>query len=297
MNKMFNKLWNKIKGENTAGMSAKPMNQRELLDYWLPFLAKIREIELVWLEGSLANSDRDNPASDINIRFAIADASYDKLWESNRKKIFKPLGNVLPIERFSVVTEHGILIEFFAYKTSEVIGKEIFEWEFLLNRLPEGQPNFISAPGWEPNVKWSHNDKVAFSDVLDVSTTQLLRRLSLASTPFYYEDAHSAHRTLEVLKTSLLRILYYREGVRPYARANHLEQVLSPEALEQYEYVQFQKHEYAFDHSAIARATLRTFNMLIKNVKDMYEQAGMEAPDKWIQIAYQKAEKELNKFI
>ena len=287
----------KIHNENADGISSKAVKQRALLDYWLPFLTEMQEIELVWLEGSMVNAERENPGSDIDIRFAIADTCYDELWGLNGEKIFAPLGEVLPLERNSFITEQGILIEFSAHKTSEVIGKKVFEWEFLINRLPKGQPGFISPPGWLAHEKWPYNDKVTLSDFIDSTTKLLMRRLSVASTPFYYEEAHSAQRSLDALKLSLLNVQYYRHGVRPYMRANHLQQIFTPEALAQYEYIQFQKNENSFDHSAIAKATLRTFDVLIKNLKEMYEQAGIEAPDKWIQVLYQKTEEELQKFI
>ena len=288
----------KIINEKTGWKSLTAERQRTLLEHWIPFLAEIQEIELVWLEGSLASSDRETPGSDIDINFAIADSSYEDLWEFNREKIFAPLGELFPIKTFSVVTEQGVLIEFSAYKTSEVIDKEVFEWEFLINRLLEGQPNFKSPPHWgPPQLKWPYDDQVTIDAFLDVATTELLRRLSIASTPFYYKEPHSAHCALEMLKTSLLHVLYYRNGIQPFVRASHLPRVLGPEALEDYRYVQFQEHEHAFGHSAIAKAMLRTFNMLIKNIKALHEKAGTEAPDRWIQILYQKAEAELGKFI
>ena len=49
--------------------------QTTLLDHWLPTLQAIPEIDVIWLEGSLA-ADRANPGSDIDIRFGIADAAY-----------------------------------------------------------------------------------------------------------------------------------------------------------------------------------------------------------------------------
>ena len=288
----------KIEDENAAGVSRKAVIQRELLNNWLPSLAEMQEIELVWLEGSLVNSVRENPGSDIDIKFAIADSCYEQLWELNREKIFAPLGEVFPIESYSVLTEPGVLIEFAAYKTSEVIDKEVFECEILLNRLPKGQPNFKLQPDFGiPHLKWPYDDKVTINDFLGSATLQLLRRLSRASTPFYNKQPHSAHVALELLKTSFLHVLYFKNGVRPFVRAKHLYQALGPEDLEQYEYVQFQKGEYSFDHSAIAKATLRTFNMLIKNIKALHEEAGIKAPDRWIQVLFDKAEAEIQEFV
>ena len=53
--------------------------QWELIRRWLAELKEIPALDVVWLEGSLADG-RGTPYSDIDIRFAIADEEYEQLW-------------------------------------------------------------------------------------------------------------------------------------------------------------------------------------------------------------------------
>jgi hypothetical protein len=62
--------------------------QRRILDRWLASLCQLSAVELVWLTGSLAAAD-DAPGADIDMRFAIADAEYDRLWKGERRCSWK----------------------------------------------------------------------------------------------------------------------------------------------------------------------------------------------------------------
>jgi len=287
----------KINNNELVGKHFKVERQRELLNSWLPHLKQVPGMELIWLEGSLVDPNRENPGSDIDIHFAIADDVYEEVWESNREQVFLPLGEVLLLSPFRVITEHGILVEFDGHKTSDVIGKEVFKQEFLLNRLPEGQPNFHYREDWgRASVKWPYSDKIAVEKFAELSTLELLRRLSTAATPFYKDEPFSALMCLDLLRSNLVHILYYRKGVKPFMRTKHLDQVFCSDMLKQYEYVQFRQDENPLEFSSIAKATLRTFEMLIKNARALHEQAGLQAPDKWLDLLDRKITTQLQEF-
>lgn len=275
----------------------KAKRQRQLLAHWLPHLSKIQEIDLVWIEGSIASQKRENPGSDIDIRFAIQDHAFDDLWDSNRKKVFEPLGEIYILGPFRIVTERGILIESEAFKTSKVTGRTIFEWEILLNRLPEGQPNF-KQKDMKSTTKWPHPQEINLESISEVSK-DILRRLSTASTPFYSSEPHSALFELHLLRLRVINILYWRSGITPFMRAKHLEQVFSEDFFKDYEYIQFKEDEYSLDFGSIAKATLRTFQQLKKHTEEIYDQVGSisDYPEKWFQLLYRQLETELQPFI
>jgi len=281
--------------QSSTNQELKAEKQRALLDFWLPHLREFREIDLIWIEGSLVEPERENPGSDIDIRFAIKDEAYDELWDSNRHKIFESLGDCYPLAPFRIVTEVGVLIEFDAYRTSEVLNLELYEWEFLLNRLPDGQPNFRSSLT-TGSSKWPYPQETNEQFVL-VHTQEVLRTLSIAATPFYKPTSHAALFALDLLKMNLAHFLYWRAGVKPFRRFKHIHSIFTPELLADYEYVQFKGGEYSLDLGVIARATLKTFEMLIKYLKEMHKDIDKEFPERWLNILYKKLEVELEPFI
>ncbi len=83
-----------------------------MLSQWLESLASLPAVEAVWLEGSLAR-EQANPASDIDLRIALADSAYPKLWETDRGPLLRGLGEYLLLENTFVraLTTEGIIIE------------------------------------------------------------------------------------------------------------------------------------------------------------------------------------------
>lgn len=273
----------------------KANKQRDLLDTWIAYLSEFPAVEVVWVEGSMATPEKENPGSDIDIRFAIDDKQFYQLWDCDRAKLFEPLGPLYRLAPFRVVTESGILIEFEAHRTSEVINKKVYEWKILLNRLEDGKPGFsyLDTP---PKVKWPFPHTVD-EKFLNVYTTEIMRLLSAAATPFYHKTPHSALFALDILRSNLNRVLYIRSGVKPFARFKHLGEVLCDEYMADYAYAQFLSGEDAFGFDAIARSTLRCFEMLIKHNKALYEQLELEHPEQWFNNLYCKLADELSLFI
>ena len=120
--------------------TASTVRQWELFRGWLDRLKEIPSVDLVWLEGSLADG-RGNPYSDIDIRFAIADGEYEQLWGSGRthsngdaglpeltqapSKLLTGLGEILLLETTDFVralTADGLLVEAAALPTSHTDG-------------------------------------------------------------------------------------------------------------------------------------------------------------------------------
>lgn len=271
--------------------------QRKLLDIWIKALTDIPQIKLIWIEGSMVNVERENPGSDIDIRFAIEDEAFDELWDSNRHLVFEALGDVLPLAPFRIVTEGGILIEFDACKVSELENKSLYEWEVLLDRLPEGQLNFIKETTVGPEA-WPHPQEIRIEAIRDL-TADVLRRLTTASTPFFYTTAHSALFELQLLRHKVMYVLYWRSGMKPFMRAKHLNEVLTPEFFADYEYIQFRDNEHSLQHSAVAKATLRTYETLEKHCKALYQHMNCldEYPKKWFTLLNRQLHTELQPFV
>jgi len=76
-------------------ISKLPESQQTVLKRWLSSLETIPEVDLIWLEGSLVDPARANPGSDIDLRVAVADDAYDRLWESTREPLTAGIGEHL----------------------------------------------------------------------------------------------------------------------------------------------------------------------------------------------------------
>ncbi len=98
--------------DQAAVLPLAPEVHRAVLARWLESLIQLPEVEAVWLEGSMARGQA-NPASDIDVRIALADAAYTELWENERIAVLQGLGEYLLLEtRFvRALTIEGIIVE------------------------------------------------------------------------------------------------------------------------------------------------------------------------------------------
>src|SRR5438094_433068 len=122
--------------------------QHRLVERWVASLAQLPAVQVIWLEGSLVD-DRANPWSDIDLRVAVTDEGYAQLWETDRAPLLAGLGEYLLLWNkgfVRAVTAEGIIIELAVRKVSELASKELYEWKFLLSRLPTGPPQFHQLP-------------------------------------------------------------------------------------------------------------------------------------------------------
>jgi len=278
---------------NAEGKPYRAQKQRALLAKWLPHLEAIPEIDLIWIEGSMTIPERENPGSDIDIRFGIKDDAYEELWNTNRIQFFQPLGEVLPLAPFRIVSQEGILIEFEAYPTSDCHGKPVFMPEFLLNRLPEGQPGFAGLTRIA-NEYWPHKHAVNLENVGSF-TIDVLRRMPTAATPFFSEKPHSASFELHLLRTKLMQMLYWRAGIQPFMRAKHLEQIFPDAYFDDYAQGEFLAEENAMDMTAIGAATLRNYALLLEHCEALFSeiQRQQDYPAQWASRIYNKLSKEI----
>ena len=124
-----------------------------MLARWLESLIQLPNVEAVWLEGSMARGQA-NPASDIDVRIALADAAYTELWEINPSAVLHGLGAYLLLEtRFvRALTIEGIIVELWAHRTSELPSLKPYEWMSLLWRVSDAIPR-SGAPRRAPPQK------------------------------------------------------------------------------------------------------------------------------------------------
>src|SRR5262249_34116543 len=130
--------------------------QRQLLERWVAALKQIPAVEVIWLEGSLVD-DRANPWSDIDLRIALADQEYERLWVLDRARLLEGLGAHLLLWTAGcvrAVTTEGIIVELGARKSSELASLELYEWKILFHQLPAGPPAFRRLPERSTAETW-----------------------------------------------------------------------------------------------------------------------------------------------
>src|SRR5690242_19581421 len=109
--------------------------QRIILANWLASLQQLSEVLVVWLEGSLVDEQRTNPGADIDVRLAIQDDAYERLWTTDKRQVLAGLGPILRLidaDWVRALTEDGLIVEIAAYRASELSGLQLSEWEILL---------------------------------------------------------------------------------------------------------------------------------------------------------------------
>ncbi|OBP13480.1 hypothetical protein A5320_18190 [Rheinheimera sp. SA_1] len=271
---------------NNQSRIYKAQRQRELLQHWLRELQTITAIDLIWIEGSVANPLRENAGSDIDIRFALQDSEFDRLWDSQRELFFAPLGETYSLTPFRRATRSGILIEAEAYKTSQLAALRVYDWEILFSRQPDLLSPFIAETS-TGGQKWPN--KVPLNlEMVHKSCHEMMRALCIASTPFFNQNPASAILELEIARANVMQLMYWLCGVSAFARSKHLEQVLAADDIEDYLYTQLRPGESPFDLAAVARATLRCYEVQIRLIQALYQHIGQPQlyPQQWVQSLY-----------
>ena len=275
-----------------------PEKHGVVLDRWLNSLTAIPEIDVIWLEGSLTDPSRTTPGADIDMRFGIADEAYEALWMGERSRILEGLGEHLSLHRgdFRFLTAEGVVVDVMASKTSELDGKELYDWKILFNRLTDGRPTFRKIPNASPAEVWPHPEPLTTDSVKDL-TNLFLHWLGTASTPFYAREVQSARFSLELLRTELMKLLFRRSGVWFFKRYKHLSEVLSDEFLEDLEYVHVQTGDRPRDLGTVAEETLRTFEMAGKHLREMSLEVGGGFEPEWYDRLLDQVREELAPFL
>jgi hypothetical protein len=274
-----------------------PEKQRAVLDRWLRSLTKIPEVDVIWLEGSLTDPLRATLGADMDMRFGIADEAFEELWMAERGRLLEGLGEhrSLHCGSFRFLTVEGVVVEVMASKTSELDGKELFDWRILFSRLPDGRPAFKKIPDAAPAQVWPHPEPLTVASVREL-TNLFLHWLATASTPFYSKEVQSAQFSLGLLRTELMKLLFRRCGVWFFKRYKHLSEVLPEEFLADLEYVHT-RSEATHDLGEIAEETLRTFEMAGKHLSGMSRQVGGGFEPEWYDRLLAQVREDLAPFV
>ncbi len=272
--------------------TAATASQWSLIRRWLNTLKQIPELDVVWLEGSLAVG-RGNPSSDIDIRFGIADSAYEQLWEVNRTPLLEGLGEYLLLEtRFvRALTVDGLIVEASAHKTSQLNTLERYEWEILWNQLPNNQPNFKKLPERSPAETWPMREELTV-DVVRYLTNTYLLLLANSPAPLYNGEFHSARFQLDDMRTELIKVMYQRLGLAYAKRYKHFSEIFPAEWLADLDRTYMQSEADPLDRIAMAEAYIHLFDVLGKHLQALSNKAGGGFEPEWYaRLHHQVSEK------
>ncbi|MEZ4711852.1 MAG: hypothetical protein R3A44_32000 [Caldilineaceae bacterium] len=244
--------------------------QQQVLDRWLPSLERLAEIEVVWLEGSLVTPERVNPGSDIDIRLGIVDEAYEALWVDDRTRVLAGLGETLHLfgtdwERLLTAKE-GMIVEIAARPTSQLDGLGLYEWKFLLNRLPEGRPTFQKLPALPPAETWPEREELTTAKIWQWTEINMTT-MANCPAPFYNGEFQSAKFALDEMRSGLIRLMYRRIGLSFAKRFKHFSEILPPAFQSDLAYTYLAAGADPLDPATLAAATLRTFEMYGKHLQ------------------------------
>ena len=272
--------------------------QWALIRRWLAHLKEIPAVDVVWLEGSLADG-RGNPYSDIDIRLAIADEEYERLWTrptqvagdpSSPEKAEGPsallagLEDCLLLETAFIraLTADGLLVEAGAIPTSQIDGLELYEWEILFSRLPEGAPAFRQAPKLPPAQAWPATDPLTPEYVWQRAKFLMLMMLHSPAV-FHQEELHSVLYTLDLARGDLLKLMWRRAGIRIGKRAKYMSEIFAEDWLTPL------NDTYPCTPtvlSSLAAPLLRIYELQALHLKALADEAGGGFPIAWYERHY-----------
>ena len=258
--------------------------QRSILEQWLVSLKEIPEVEVVWLEGSLLYEERCNIGSDIDVRLGIADEAYEALWLKDRTQILAGLGETLHLfgtdwERL-LTKDDGIVVEVAARRSSELDRLALVEWEFVLNRLPDGQPRFTKLDPKSAAETWPDREELTQAKVWQLTEMSMTNMANCPAT-FFNGELQSAKFIVDESRMQLLRLLFRRTGLAFPKRYKHFSDILPPESLADLHYTYQEQSADPLDPKALAEALLRTLDMYGKHLQALSDQAGGGFEPEW----------------
>jgi hypothetical protein len=268
--------------------------QHRLLQQWVTSLSQRSEVEVIWLEGSLAD-DRANPWSDIDLRLGIADSAYEQLWDKESVSLLEGLGEHLVLWSAGfvrAVTAEGVVVELGAVRSSELAAQELYEWKFLLNRRAGAPPTFKKLPERSTAETWPA-PAVLVEDVHQHTNT-MIHLMATAPSDFYNGEVCAAAYTLDYLRNVLFRIMYQRLGIRFSKRAKELSQIFPADFLTDLQGTYTREGESALDLTAIAAAQIRTFGALGKHLHGWSDQTGGGFEPVWYQRLFERLKDDLH---
>ncbi len=283
--------------------------QWSLIRSWLADLKKIPALDLVWLEGSLADG-RGSPYSDIDIRFAIADEKFEQLWQKPLRKanaesnpftasgpveLLAGLGEYLLLETTFVraLTSDGLLVEAGAIPTSQAGEQELYEWEILLSRLPVGAPPFRKASILPPHEVWPEKEPLTPTSVWQRAKFLLLMMLHTPAV-FHNGELHSVLTALDLARNDLLKLMWRRAGLSFGKRAKHMSEIFPEAWLTALEYT------YPTDPTvlpALAAPLLRIYAIQAEHLSELSTAAGGGFPVDWFERQFAWLTRELDNIL
>lgn len=270
---------------------------RDLLGHWLKSLANVSGVDLVWLEGSLVDNPKPNPAADIDIRFGIADGLFDRLWTEVPEELLSGLGDYLPLNgNWRLLTATGIVVEIMAFRLSDLDGKEVNEWEILYSREPERAPSFRKMPARHPCETWPHPEKLDREKVEEL-TKMFLHYGATAPAPLHSGEMQAARFSLELIRAELMKLLFRRAGVWFFKRYKHLSEVLPAEFLADLDGTYYQSGSSPLDPRTVAMETIKTLEKVGKHLRAMSDQVGGGFEPEWYEMMLSSVREQLHPFV
>ncbi len=283
--------------------------QWALIRRWLADLKEIPAVDVVWLEGSLVDG-RGNPYSDIDIRFAIADEEYEQLWTRPTRfavdasspdlaqgpsTLLAGLGNYLLLETAFVraLTADGLLVEAGAIPTSQTDGLELYEWEILFSRLPQGAPAFRQAPNLPPAQAWPETEPLTPAYVWQRTKFLLLMMLHTPAV-FHIKELHSVLYTLDLARGDLLKLMWRRSGLRKGKRAKHMSEIFPADWLTALNDTYPRKPTVL---SSLVAPLVRIYELQAEHLQALADEAGGGFPFTWYERHYTWLRRELGRVI
>ena len=273
--------------------------QRLLLGRWLEHLQQIPEVMVVWLEGSLVDERRANPGADIDVRLALSDEAYARLWQADKQQILAGLGPILRLidaDWMRALTVEGIVVEIAVYRASELDNLQLSEWEILFNRLPAGKVLFRQRPPMSPAETWPEQQPLT-TEVVWRKTEVALVVMANSPGPFYNGEWHSAKFALDDGRSELIKLMYRRVGIYYAKRYKHLSEVLPPDYLADLEYTYQETGQAPLAPRSLAAATLRLFAMTGKHLQALSDQAGGGFAPEWYWRLHSQTEERLRPWL
>lgn len=270
---------------------------RALIDRWAGALSRFPEVDAVWLEGSLVDG-RAAPGSDIDLRLAIADDAYERLWLADRAALLAGLGEChLLLDTFvRALTADGIVVEAWAHRTGALPSLALHHWQFVFCRLPGGEPEFRRLPALSAAETWPDPEPLTVQAVRDLTNMWLL---SLATAPatLHRGEVHSARFVLDGRRESLVRLMYRRVGLAFSKRYQHFSQVLPAPFLADLERTHLPAGSAPLDRAAIAAAFLGLFDVAGRHLQALSDRAGGGFEPHWYARLYGQVAAELAPFL
>lgn len=276
--------------------SSQPKKQRALLARWLLQLEAIPEIDVVWLDGSLANDANANPASDIDIRVAIRDEDFDRVWVDDPGKLLGGLGRRIALDgNWRHLTWEGILVEINVFKTSQISGMAFPDWEILFSRLRESDFAFERLPERPPSEVWPETDELTI-ELVERWTKVFLLAMSHAPSVLYRGEVLASRLQLDWMREELLKMMYRHLDLASGVRPRHLSTIFPPETVSHLASTYLKDDQSIADTGAVVRATLRTLGLIGTYLEKLDKRAGGGFEPDWYRRMLGLLEEELSRF-